>query len=314
MKKLTTFLKVFTLIILISGISLNIQAQNEEDSPEIKEMIEKIIKERIPEFRTLLKSKLDEYQTLKPFLVEENKLLESLKSLQAEIRNNQLLLRKFDLEDSYFQDEIFAQPVNIEVETNLRRLSAFFDKIATNPKLMFIYQMNIKQLEKQTANRTLNAQFSLAIYYKKADLIETKRLEFSTGLEEQKDLENRINKLDSAIYAIRTLRSSQAGASAVLEVLRERIAMTPGVFLESVKQEGNVLTIQGTATDEGAVTRFGSSLEFSGGLFSDLGLETQRKDMPGVTLITNDPNAQIPQIVAFTIRCAYTPSKSGGTI
>lgn len=129
---------------------------------------------------------------------------------------------------------------------------------------------------------------------------------------EQKELEAKINNIDVRIAAIKKLRGSQAGPSAVLEALKERIMMTPGIYLESVEQKGDQLTIKGNSPDESAVTRFGGSLEFSGGLFSNLGIETQRKDMPGATPVAaNDPNAQVPQIVNFTIRCAYTPSKAG---
>ena len=129
---------------------------------------------------------------------------------------------------------------------------------------------------------------------------------------EQKELEAKINNIDVRIGAIKKLRGSQAGPSAVLEALKERILMTPGIYLESVEQKGDQLTIKGNSPDESAVTRFGGSLEFSGGLFSNLGIETQRKDMPGATPVsTTDPNAQVPQIVNFTIRCAYTPSKAG---
>lgn len=131
-------------------------------------------------------------------------------------------------------------------------------------------------------------------------------------MKEQKELETKIQNIDTRISAIKKLRSSQAGPSAVLEALKERISMTPGIYLESVEQKGDQLTIRGSSPDESAVTRFGGSLEFSGGLFSNLGIETQRKDMPGVTLVANaDPSTQVPQIVNFTIRCAYTPSKAG---
>lgn len=131
-------------------------------------------------------------------------------------------------------------------------------------------------------------------------------------MKEQKELEAKIANIDVRIGAIKKLRGSQAGPSAVLEALRERISMTPGIYLESVEQKGEQLTIRGNSPDESAVTRFGGSLEFSGGLFSNLGIETQRKDMPGATPVNaTDPNAQVPQIVNFIIRCAYTPSKAG---
>lgn len=129
-------------------------------------------------------------------------------------------------------------------------------------------------------------------------------------MKEQKELEQKIANIDIRIGAIKKLRGSQAGPSAVLEALRERISMTPGIYLESVEQKGDQLTIRGNSPDESAVTRFGGSLEFSGGLFSNLGIETQRKDMPGVTPAA-DSTTQVPQIVNFTIRCAYTPSKAG---
>ena len=46
--------------------------------------------------------------------------------------------------------------------------------------------------------------------------------------------------------------------------------MTPGLYLESVEQKGEQLTISGNSPDESVVTQFGRSLEFSGGLFSNL--------------------------------------------
>lgn len=132
-------------------------------------------------------------------------------------------------------------------------------------------------------------------------------------MKEQKELETKINNIDVRISAIKKLRGSQAGPSAVLESMKERIMMTPGIYLESVEQKGEQLTIKGNSPDEAAVTQFGRSLEFSSGLFSNLGIETQRKDMPGATPVANDPNAQLPQIVNFTIRCAYTPTKANTT-
>jgi len=128
-------------------------------------------------------------------------------------------------------------------------------------------------------------------------------------MKEQKELESKINNIDLRINAIKKLRASQAGPSAVLEALRDRITMTPGIYLASVDQKGEQLEIKGNSPDESAVTQFGRSLEFSSGLFSNLGIETQRKDMGDPTL----PNAPTSKIVDFTIRCAYTPSKASGS-
>lgn len=135
-------------------------------------------------------------------------------------------------------------------------------------------------------------------------------VELEAMLKEQNELNLKIKNIDARIEAIKRLRSTQAGPSAVLEALKERIIMTPGLYLDSVEQKGDQLTISGNSPDESVVTQFGRSLEFSGGLFSNLNIETQRKDSP-IQNASADPNAPKNQIVGFTIKCAYTPSKAG---
>ncbi len=155
-----------------------------------------------------------------------------------------------------------------------------------------------------------------------ADLVEEKRIEqeLAAVLKEQKELEQKIQNIDKRIEMIKKLRDTQAGPSAVLEAMRERISMVPGLYLESVEQTGNVLTIKGNSPDEQAVTQFGRSLEFSGGLFTNLSIETQRKEepVPGATTTTTNPanpQAEVPKLVSvgFSIRCDYTPTKANTT-
>jgi Tfp pilus assembly protein PilN len=149
-------------------------------------------------------------------------------------------------------------------------------------------------------------------------LEEQKRIatELEEVMKEQKELETKIQAIDARINAIKDLRSKQAGPSAVLEALRERITMTPGIYLDSVEQKGDQLEIRGTSNEEAAPTQFGKSLEFSNGLFSNLSIETARKEDPiqaTQTATTTPTNlADVPKLVSFnfTIRCAYTPSKA----
>jgi Tfp pilus assembly protein PilN len=150
-----------------------------------------------------------------------------------------------------------------------------------------------------------------------ADLQEQKQIEqeLAAVTKEMKDLEAKIQNIDLRIEAIKKLRASQAGPSAVLEAMRERIAMTPGIYLQSIDQTGDQLTIKGDSPDESAVTQFGRSLEFSSGLFTNLNIETQRRESP------NQAPAPVGQeappkaeIVGFTIRCAYTPSKANSSL
>jgi Tfp pilus assembly protein PilN len=149
-------------------------------------------------------------------------------------------------------------------------------------------------------------------------LEEQKRIasELEAVMKEQKELETKITAIDARINAIKDLRSKQAGPSAVLEALRERITMTPGIYLDSVEQKGDQLEIKGTSNEETAPTQFGKSLEFSSGLFSNLSIETARKEdstqpIPAATTTTPTvPEAPKNVSFNFTIRCAYTPSKA----
>lgn len=140
-----------------------------------------------------------------------------------------------------------------------------------------------------------------------------KAAELEAVMKEQRELETRIKNIDLRIDAIKKLRNSQAGPSAVLEALKERIKMTPEIHLVSVEQEGDQLTIKGNSRNEIAITQFGRSLEFSGGLFSNLGIETQRKEITQASKISAGDSAPAIEVVDFTIRCAYTPEKSGSS-
>lgn len=155
------------------------------------------------------------------------------------------------------------------------------------------------QMAKTEAERRLEEQKQVAA-------------QLETVTAEMKDLETKIQNIDTRIEAIKRLRASQAGPSAVLEAMRERIATTPGIYLDSIEQTGDQLTIKGDSPDESAVTQFGRSLEFSGGLFSNLNIETQRKEKPNqpTPASTGGENAPKQEIVGFSIKCAYTPSKA----
>lgn len=158
------------------------------------------------------------------------------------------------------------------------------------------------QMAKTEAERQLDEQKQIAA-------------ELETVMNEQKDLETKIGNIDARINAIKNLRSSQAGPSAVLDAMRERIAMTPGLYIESIEQTANEVVIKGNSPDEQQVTQFGRSLEFSNGLFSNMGIETARVDIENASAPQKaNASGETPKlsIVNFTIRCAYTPSRAPG--
>lgn len=156
------------------------------------------------------------------------------------------------------------------------------------------------QMAKTEAERQLDEQKQIAA-------------ELEVVMNEQRDLEQKIANIDARIGAIKKLRDSQAGPSAVLDAMRERIAMVPGLYLQSVEQTGDTLVFKGNSPDEAQVTQFGRSLEFSNGLFSNLNIETARAEIENQNAVQKvNATGETPkvQIVNFTIKTSYTPTQA----
>lgn len=131
---------------------------------------------------------------------------------------------------------------------------------------------------------------------------------------EQADLEKKIADINLRVQAIQKLRVSQQGPSAVLEEIRARFDSIPGLYFRSVEQKDTELVIKGESPNEAAVTRFGQSMEFSSGLFTNLNIETVR-EVPqtaktGGAAAAADPNMPQPEVVAFTIKCNFARNNS----
>jgi Tfp pilus assembly protein PilN len=127
---------------------------------------------------------------------------------------------------------------------------------------------------------------------------------------EQVDLEKKIADINFRIDAIQKLRGEQQGPSAVLAEIKARFDGVPGLYLRSVEQKDSELVIKGESPNEASVTRFGQSMEFSSGMFTNLNIETQR-EIPqavkgsGNTAAAQDPSVPQPEVVAFTIKCNF---------
>src|SRR6266446_1126163 len=127
---------------------------------------------------------------------------------------------------------------------------------------------------------------------------------------EQAELEKKAQDIQVRIDAIKRLRESQQGPSAVLREIKARFDGVPGLYLKSLEQKDGELTIKGLSPNESSVTRFGQSLEFSSGLFTNLNIETQRETVQtggaGSALsVTPDASVAPVEVVAFTVKCSY---------
>jgi Tfp pilus assembly protein PilN len=139
---------------------------------------------------------------------------------------------------------------------------------------------------------------------------------------EQIELEKKTKEVQARIDAIKKLRESQQGPSAVLQEIKARFDAVPGLYLTSIENKDGEITIKGESPNEYSVTKFGQSLEFSNGLFNNLNIETQREaaktiaaksdksDTPAsAAAVAADPKVEKPEVVVFTVKASFGNSK-----
>lgn len=125
----------------------------------------KLATQNIDEFRARFQTVSAEYDELKVLLPEEREITNVLQGLQDSANESRLIVNRFSPRDDAQQEFIMAKPVEIEVDSNFNNLRAFFDKMAKLQRIVSITDFKLNQLDKQSANKTLHAQFLLTAYY-----------------------------------------------------------------------------------------------------------------------------------------------------
>jgi Tfp pilus assembly protein PilN len=130
---------------------------------------------------------------------------------------------------------------------------------------------------------------------------------------EQADLEKKLKDIQSRIEVIKNLRASQQGPVSLLSDINARIPADSDFRLDSIEQKGGELTIEGQSPNEYSVTQFGRSLEFSDGLFVNVGLEAERKQVEIVAADYTPADGPVdlgvkPEVFRFKIKCKYGPN------
>ena len=129
---------------------------------------------------------------------------------------------------------------------------------------------------------------------------------------EQMELEKKSKEVQARIDAIKKLRESQQGPSAVLHEIKARFDAVPGLYLTSIENNNGEITIRGESPNEYSVTKFGQSLEFSNGLFSNLNIETAREaaKVPDKNSSSSNVVEAKPEVIAFIVKANFSALKS----
>ena len=157
----------------VTSVTREEVAQLSEQVTQLKAKNEaaRIATQRINEFRALYASKAAEYEELKVLLPEQREITNVLQGLQDNAKDSRMIVMRFSPRDDTQRDSIMAKPVEIEVDSNFTNVRAFFEKMAKLPRIVSISDFKINQLDKQTAEKTLHAQFLLTAYYADPDAL-----------------------------------------------------------------------------------------------------------------------------------------------
>lgn len=124
-----------------------------------------IASQRLAEFRTAYKNKQEELDELRALLPEQRELTNVLQGIQDRARSTSLQVRKFTPKDDVQQDFYSGKKIEVAVQSSFSGLRAFFDQMAKYQRIVSISNFEIKQMEKQQSNKTVEARFDLTAYY-----------------------------------------------------------------------------------------------------------------------------------------------------
>jgi Tfp pilus assembly protein PilN len=107
---------------------------------------------------------------------------------------------------------------------------------------------------------------------------EAKKLE--ADIQRKNELEAELKQVDERIKVIKQLRAEQKGPVAMLSAINERMPGAQADFrLDAILQKGSHLQIIGSSVNQQVIANFSRQLEFSNGLFSNLMLSIEGKEM-----------------------------------
>ncbi|HKG45378.1 MAG TPA: type 4a pilus biogenesis protein PilO [Pyrinomonadaceae bacterium] len=124
-----------------------------------------IVQQNLNNFKAAYKAREEEYAELKALLPEQRELTMVLQGIQDRARNNGLILTRFNPREDVQQDNYSGKKIEVSVVSGYADLRAFFDQLAHYQRIVSITNFELKQMEKQSLTKTVDARFDLTAYY-----------------------------------------------------------------------------------------------------------------------------------------------------
>ncbi|HEX7297128.1 MAG TPA: type 4a pilus biogenesis protein PilO [Pyrinomonadaceae bacterium] len=131
-----------------------------------------VVSQRLNEFKAAYKAREEEYAELKALLPEQKEITKVLEGLQDRARNNGLSLIRFFPKEDVQQENYNGKKIEVVVVSSFAALRAFFEQVAHYQRIVSVTNFELKQLEKQSPNRTLDARFDLTAFYVSAERLQ----------------------------------------------------------------------------------------------------------------------------------------------
>lgn len=131
-----------------------------------------IVSQNLNNFKATYKAREEEFAELKALLPEQRELTMVLQGIQDRARGNGLVLSRFNPKEDVQQDNYSGKKIEVNVVSSFAGLRAFFEQLAHYQRIVSITNFELKQLDKQSSSKTVDARFDLTAYYVSSDRLQ----------------------------------------------------------------------------------------------------------------------------------------------
>ena len=132
-----------------------------------------IVQQNLNNFKALYKAREEEYAELKALLPEQKELTMVLQGIQDRAKNSGLVLMRFNPREDTQQDNYSGKKIDVGVISGFTSLRTFFDQLAHYQRIVSITNFELKQMEKQSLTKTVEARFDLTAYYVSSERLQS---------------------------------------------------------------------------------------------------------------------------------------------
>jgi Tfp pilus assembly protein PilO len=132
-----------------------------------------IVQQNLNNFKAAYKAREEEFAELKALLPEQRELTMVLQGIQDRARGNGLILTRFNPKEDMQQDNYSGKRIEVSVVSGFAGLRAFFEQLAHYQRIVSVTNFELRQLEKQSLTKTVDARFDLTAYYVSSERLQT---------------------------------------------------------------------------------------------------------------------------------------------